>query len=186
MCFSAFSVRRESSGAWPTVSVQLVSGILTFNYWRTNDFTGQVFFMAEGLLRHRDNSTLEGPPPNSFLPTENDLHWWDGEHGRPGTQEARRIWVRVCIPPPLGAGHKQSVFVCWGTHNKILQPWMLEQQEFLISQSWRLGSESPAGLVSPVALSPWLTDVSPLVTPSHSQPIMHGLPNISLCILNSS
>ena len=59
----------------------------------------------------------------------------------------------MCIPPSLGAGHKQSVFVCWGTQNKILQAWMLEQQKFLISQSWRLGSKMPAGLVSPVALS---------------------------------
>lgn len=48
-CVSLPSVWEESSGAWPTVSVQLVSGILTFNYWRTNDFTGQVVFMAEGL-----------------------------------------------------------------------------------------------------------------------------------------
>ena len=152
MRFSAFSVRRESSGARPTVSVQLVSGILTFNYWRTNNFTGQVFFMAGGLLLHRDNSIPESPPLNLFLPKEDDLPWRDGERGRPGTPEARRIWVSMCIPPPLGAGHKQSVFVCWGTQNKILQTWMLEQQKFLISQSWRLGSETPAGLVSPVAL----------------------------------
>lgn len=53
---------------------------------------------------------------------------------------------------------------------------MLEQQKFLISQSWRLGSETPAGLISPVALLLG-SHMSALLLPLHTViPLCMGSP----------
>lgn len=106
-----------------------------------------------------------------------------GNVGRPGTLGARKDLGEGVHRPHWELDISRVYLFAGAPRDKILQAWMFGTTEIPDLTVLGLGSKMPMGLVSPCGPSPWLTDVSPLATPSHGHPIMYTTQH--LCVSSS-